>query len=70
MLTSPRRAFRRTISFESETGKRYSLNNQTAVLLVRPRGFHLPERHWMVDARPAFTREEGHKRQQWQRDQT
>jgi malate synthase len=46
-------AVRRTITFESETGKRYSLNEKTAVLLVRPRGFHLPERHWLVDGTPA-----------------
>ena len=46
-------AVRRTITFESETGKRYALNAKTAVLLVRPRGFHLPERHWMVDSAPA-----------------
>jgi malate synthase len=46
-------AVRRTITFESETGKRYSLNDRTAVLLVRPRGFHLPERHWIVDGHPA-----------------
>jgi malate synthase len=46
-------AVRRTITFESETGKRYSLDDRTAVLLVRPRGFHLPERHWMVDGTPA-----------------
>jgi malate synthase len=46
-------AVARTITFESETGKRYSLNEQTAVLLVRPRGFHLPERHWIVDGQAA-----------------
>jgi malate synthase len=46
-------AVRRTITFESETGKRYALNERTAVLLVRPRGFHLPERHWIVDGAPA-----------------
>jgi malate synthase len=46
-------AVRRTISFQSETGKRYSLNTRTAVLLVRPRGFHLLERHIEVDGRPA-----------------
>jgi malate synthase len=46
-------AVRRTITFESETGKRYALHAKTAVLLVRPRGFHLPERHWIVDGAPA-----------------
>jgi malate synthase len=46
-------AVRRTITFESEAGKRYSLDDRLAVLLVRPRGLHLPERHWIVDDRPA-----------------
>src|SRR6478672_1292469 len=46
-------AVRRTISFQSETGKRYSLNPKTATLLVRPRGFHLLERHFDVDGKPA-----------------
>src|SRR5438045_5981016 len=46
-------AVRRTISFQSETGKRYSLNPKTATLLVRPRGFHLLERHLEVDGKPA-----------------
>ncbi len=32
-----------------DTGKRYQLNDQTAVLLVRPRGWHLPEKHLLVD---------------------
>ena len=46
-------AVRRTISYESETGKRYSLIAPLATLLVRPRGFHLPEHHFHVDGRPA-----------------
>ena len=46
-------AVRRTISYESETGKRYSLKAPLATLLVRPRGFHLPEHHFPVDGRPA-----------------
>jgi malate synthase len=37
-------AIRRTIEHD-ENGKHYSLNEGTAVLLVRPRGLHLPERH-------------------------
>jgi malate synthase len=45
-------AVRRTISFESETGKRYTLNQTLATLLVRPRGFHLVERHCLVDDTP------------------
>lgn len=41
-------AAHRTISLESG-GKKYSLNAQPAVLFVRPRGFHLTEKHIMVD---------------------
>jgi len=37
-------AIRRTIEHD-ENDKHYSLNDETAVLLVRPRGLHLPERH-------------------------
>jgi malate synthase len=48
-----RDAIRRTISFRSEEGKEYKLNNQTAVLLVRPRGWHLIEKHVLIDGRPA-----------------
>jgi malate synthase len=42
---------RRTISLESG-GKSYRLNEKTAVLLVRPRGWHLPEKHVTVDGTP------------------
>ena len=38
-----------TISFESPEGKSYKLNSQTAVLFVRPRGWHLDEKHFLVD---------------------
>lgn len=44
-----RDAVRRTIRYVSPEGKEYKLNAQTAVLLVRPRGWHLPEKHWFVD---------------------
>jgi malate synthase len=37
-------AIRRTIEHD-EQGKHYELGEETAVLLVRPRGLHLPERH-------------------------
>jgi malate synthase len=47
-----RDAVRRTIAFENETGKRYKLNEQTAVLMVRPRGWHLSEKHFLVDGQP------------------
>src|SRR4051812_35150704 len=43
-----RDAVRRTISLETN-GKRYQLNKKTAVLLPRPRGWHLDEKHVTVD---------------------
>jgi malate synthase len=46
------RAIRRTLDFQSPEGKRYELAEKTAVLLVRPRGWHLVERHLMVDGEP------------------
>ena len=45
-------AVRRTISFASPEGKRYALSPQPAVLFVRPRGWHLLEKHLLVDGRP------------------
>ena len=45
-------AVRRTIAFENPDGKRYTLNEETATLLVRPRGWHLPEKHVVVDGDP------------------
>jgi malate synthase len=47
-----RDAVRRTISYASPEGKRYELNAQVATLLVRPRGWHLNERHFEVDGKP------------------
>ena len=44
-------AIERTISVESGE-KRYRLNDQIAVLLVRPRGWHLTESHVAIDGRP------------------
>jgi len=44
-----RDAINRTISYVSPEGKQYALNEKTAVLLVRPRGWHLPEKHVLVD---------------------
>ncbi|PNY81887.1 malate synthase A [Deinococcus koreensis] len=43
-----RDAVRGTISLETN-GKSYRLNDRVAVLLVRPRGWHLPEKHVTVD---------------------
>jgi malate synthase len=46
-------AVRRTITYVApETGKQYTLGSKLATLLVRPRGFHLPERHCLVDDTP------------------
>src|SRR3954447_26332473 len=42
-----------TIDFTSPEGKEYSLNEQTATLMARARGWHLPERHILVDGQPA-----------------
>jgi malate synthase len=44
-------AVRRTISLETSE-KRYTLNEEVATLLIRPRGWHLPERHVRVDGEP------------------
>lgn len=38
-------AVRRNVDFTAENGKSYQLNETTAVLQVRPRGLHLPEKH-------------------------
>jgi malate synthase len=46
-------AVRRTIGFRDPiSGKEYRLNPKVAVLLVRPRGWHLPENHVLVDGKP------------------
>lgn len=45
-------AIRRTISFENEAGKTYALSESPAVLLIRPRGWHLPESNLRVDGEP------------------
>lgn len=44
-------AVRGTIAFESN-GKKYQLNDKPAVLKVRPRGWHLNEKHLVVDEKP------------------
>jgi malate synthase len=45
-----RDAVRRTISLE-QNGKSYALNEKTATLVVRPRGWHLDEKHVLVDGK-------------------
>ncbi len=48
-----RDAIRRTITYaDPATGKQYKLNDKVAVLFVRPRGWHLEERHVLVDGEP------------------
>ncbi len=47
-----RDAVRRTIEFTSPEGKRYALAEKTATLMVRPRGWHLDEKHVRLDGRP------------------
>src|SRR3954471_5493709 len=45
-------AVRRKLTFTSPEGKAYKLNQKIATLLVRPRGWHLPEKHLKVDGKP------------------
>jgi malate synthase len=45
-------AVRRTLEYASPEGKRYHLNNQLATLVVRPRGWHLEEKHALLDGEP------------------
>ncbi len=47
-----RDAVRRTITFSNPDGKQYTLNEKTATLLVRPRGWHLVEKHVLIDGKP------------------
>jgi malate synthase len=42
-------AIRRQISYVNEAGKEYRLNDQIATLQIRPRGWHLDEKHVLVD---------------------
>ena len=42
-------AVRRTITFTNPDGRFYQLKEATATLLVRPRGWHLDEKHMLVD---------------------
>lgn len=47
-----RDAIRRQIDFVNEQGKTYALNEKTATLFVRPRGWHLIEKHIVIDGEP------------------
>ena len=47
-----RAAVRRELTFVSPEGKTYQLGDRLATLVVRPRGWHLVERHVLVDGTP------------------
>lgn len=47
-----RDAVERTITYTSPEGKFYKLNEKIATLMVRPRGWHLPEKHLYIDGEP------------------
>jgi malate synthase len=47
-----RDAILRTIEFTSPEGRTYRLNDKIATLLVRPRGWHLAEKHVLLDGGP------------------
>ena len=43
------KAIRRELSFKNEAGKEYKLNDKIATLQIRPRGWHLDEKHVLID---------------------
>lgn len=45
-------AVRGTIAFTNPDGRTYRLNPETATLVVRPRGWHLVEKHLLLDGTP------------------
>jgi malate synthase len=45
-------AVRHTMEYLSPEGKRYTLGEELATLVVRPRGWHLQEKHILADGRP------------------
>jgi malate synthase len=45
-------AVRRSIEFKNPDGKVYTLQENTATLLVRPRGWHLDEKRMLIDGQP------------------
>jgi malate synthase len=47
-----RDAIRGSIQFKSPEGKQYKLGPKLATLMVRPRGWHLDEKHFQVDGKP------------------
>eukprot|EP01135_Chromosphaera_perkinsii_P001406 Nk52_evm7s167 gene=Nk52_evmTU7s167 len=51
-LLNARDAIARTITFLNPNGKVYKLNDKVATLLIRPRGWHLEEKHVLIDGKP------------------
>jgi malate synthase len=47
-----RDAIDRSITYDGSDGRHYELIENPATLLVRPRGWHLPERHLLIDGDP------------------
>lgn len=47
-----RDAIRRTLQFTAPNGKEYKLNDEIATLLVRPRGWHMIEKHFLIEGKP------------------
>jgi malate synthase len=45
-------AVNETITWQSPEGKRYELCDEPAVLIVRPRGWHLVEKHFLIEGQP------------------
>lgn len=45
-------AIRRELDFTTEDGKRYTLGESPAVIVPRPRGWHLVDKHLRIDGRP------------------
>ena len=47
-----RDAYRRELALDSPEGKHYRLDDDIATLVIRPRGWHLPEKHVLIDGVP------------------
>ncbi|MBV8955982.1 MAG: malate synthase A [Solirubrobacterales bacterium] len=47
-----RDAIEGTITYDGSDGRHYEVGETPATLLVRPRGWHLPERHLLIDSEP------------------
>ncbi len=45
-------AVRRTLEFDAPDGREYRLDDEVATLLVRPRGWHLTDKHLLIDGEP------------------